>query len=292
MKAPSAGHAARYPSCLTPTRLLAALLVAGCANPAPPAGMTPTPRGRRPADDISLRPGWRATVLVQREDSIILTLPSGDRQLQRFDRRAGFTLAIGGDGKVSLRLDSLTVHPGDTGESQAPLGATWSEHASDVAVNAMRVTSGGDLAAALTAVVRNLLPRLPANGVHSLMTWADSASGNVRVDIFVASERRTASWSSGAVSGRGGSQVLPVRVCENFEQLGDGSQDGRKLSMTSQGRRSGTYYLTLDGRISSAQLEDSVAMLISIPATRQVVPTTQYARTTVLFISATHDQSD
>jgi hypothetical protein len=235
---------------------------------------------------ISLRDGWHATVLVQRDDSIILTLPSGDRQLQRFERRAGFTLTMDGDGRVSLRLDSLISKPKSGNPAAIPVGATWSGRASDAHVDAMRVSGGGDPAAELTAVVRGLLPRLPEGGVRARMSWVDSSTGDVRVDIFRASEHRMASWSAGTLSERAGSNVLPVLVREDFEQLGDGMQGGRKLTMTSQGRRSGTYYVTPDGRVSGAELADSVAMLISLPDRRQVVPTMRYARTSVRFLSA------
>lgn len=241
---------------------------------------------------ISLRGGWRATVLVQRDDSIVLTLPSGDQQLQRFDRRAGITLVMDGDGKVTLRLDSLTFRPRNANDSVTPLGATWAGRADDARVNALRLTSGGDLAAELTTVVRNLLPRLPAGGIRARMTWTDSASGAVRVNVFNANERRTVAWSSGSFSERPGGRVLAVRMREDFEQLGNGSQGGHKLTMTSQGRRIGTYYVTQDGRVSSAELDDSVAMLISIPTTKQVVPTMCYARTSVRFLPASPDQSD
>jgi len=231
-------------------------------------------------------------VIVDRDDSIILTLPSGDRQLQHFDRRAAFTLVMDGDGRVSIRLDSLTFRPQGVNDAGIAAGARWAGQATDARVNAMRVTEGGGPAAELTAVVRSLLPRLPVGGVRAQMNWADSASGSVRVDIFTVNERRTAEWSSGSLSNRSGSKVLAVRVREDFEQLGDGSQGGHKMTMTSQGRRSGTYYVTTDGRVSSATMDDSVAVLISIPAMKQVVPTMRYARTFVRFMPASPGESD
>lgn len=270
--------------------LLIASLLTACSHQ--PAANEPVPATAPRPNGISLRDGWHATVLVERDDSIILTLPSGDRQLQRFERSARFTLTMDGDGRVSLRLDSLTLRPRTGNGPLIPLGATWAGRAGDARVNAIRVTGGGDPAAELTTVVRDLLPRLPAGGVHARMSWADTSTGEVRVDIFKASEHRTAAWSSGALGQRAGAGVLPVLVREDFEQLGDGQQGGRKITMTSQGRRSGTYYLTMDGRVSGAQLDDSVAMLISIPDRKQVVPTMRYARTIVRFIPAPHDESE
>ena len=265
-------------------RLLFGLWITACAGQPPASQPAPATGGVKSVAGISLRDGWHATVIVDRDDSIILTLPSGDRQLQRFDRRATFTLVMDGDAHVSIRLDSLTFRPRGLNETGVAPGASWSGRATDARVNAMHVTDGGGSAAELTAVVRTLLPRLPIGGVRAQMNWADSASGSVRVDIFSANERRTAEWSSGAISDRNGGKVLAVRVREDFEQLGDGSQGGHRMTMTSQGRRSGTYYVTIDGRVSSATLDDSVAMLISIPSTKQVVPTMRYARTFVRFI--------
>jgi hypothetical protein len=110
------------------------------------------------------------------------------------------------------------------------------------------------------------------------------------VDIFSANERRTAAWTAGSLSVRSGGQVIPVRLREDFEQLGDGQQSGRRMTMTSQGRRSGTYYVTQNGQVSSARLDDSVAMLISIPSSKQVVPTIRYGRTVVRFVPVNDDR--
>ena len=271
--------------------LLLAALTAACGGHGPPA-VAPRPGAIRPAG-IVLRDGWRATVLVQRNDSIVLTLPNGEKQLQRFDRHAGFTLAVDGDGEVSVRLDSLTLRPRTSNVAAGvPVGATWTGRANDVRVNAIRASGGGDPTAELTTVVRDLLPRLPVSGVRANMSWADSGTGEVRVDIFRANEHRSAAWSTGAMSARPDGQTLPVQLREEFEQVGDGLQGGRRMTMTSQGRRTATYYLTPDGRISSAELDDSAAVLISIPDTRQVVPTIRFARTTVRFVPLGRSESN
>lgn len=263
---------------------LCAVWLAACSGQPPTSQPAPaTGEDKSAHAAIMLRDGWHARVLVDRDDSIILTLPSGDRQLQQFERRAAFTLAMDGSGRVSIRLDSFSFHPRAPEDAGVTAGASWAGQPTDPALNAMRVVSGGSSAAELTAVVRALLPRLPVGGVHARMNWSDSAAGSVRVDIFSANERRTASWTSGSLSARADGQVLAVKLREDFEQLGDGQQGGRKMTMTSQGRRSGTYYLTSGGEISSARLDDSVAMLISIPSTRQVVPTIRYGRTMVRY---------
>lgn len=261
------------------------MIFAACAG-APPVAPPVRPIGD-PA--ISLRENWHATVLVERDDSIILMLPSGDRQLQQFHRSAVFTLSVAGDGTVSLRLDSLAVLPPQDGASAIPILAAWTGRADDPRVNALRVSAGGDPADELTALVRNLLPRFPVGGGHAQTKWSDSATGNVRVDIFTANERRVATWTAGTLSRAAAGSGLPVSVREDYEQFGSGQQGGHRFTMTSQGSRSGMYYSTIDGRLTSAQLTDSASMLISLPDTRQVVPTMRYGRASVRFVGISRD---
>lgn len=272
--------------------LVAIAMVAGCSGHRPETAPEPsTPAVGR--NGVVLRDDWRAHVVVDRDDSIILTLPSGDRQLQRFSRRAAFTLTVSADGTATLRLDSLTLKPRETGSAGNPVGAVWTGKVAGDRLNAIEVTGGSvGSAAPLTDLVRDLLPRLPVAGARAGLAWADTANGPVRVDIFSGSERRTAAWTAGSTSPRGGGRVLPVSVREEFEQLGTGNDAGRRMSMTAQGSRIGIYYVTLSGQVSDAQLDDSVAMLISIPGTKQLVPTTRYSRTSVHFFPLARGQSE
>ena len=100
-------------------RLVLLVTMAACAGAAPRTAATPTN-----PDAISLRENWRSTVIVERDDSIVLTLPSGGHQLQRFHRVAGFTLAVGGNGTVSIRLDSLKTQPAGAANAASLAGAT------------------------------------------------------------------------------------------------------------------------------------------------------------------------
>jgi hypothetical protein len=229
--------------------------------------------------------------VVDRDDSIILTLPSGDHQLQRFSRRASFLMKVSDGGDVTITLDSLVVKPRTSGDAGNPVGAVWTGEVAGDHLNALQLHGRASASAApLTTIVRELLPRLPRSGARAGLSWADTSNGQVQVDIFSGSERRTATWSAGPVAGR--DRLLPVSVHQEFEQLGSGAEGGQKMSMTSQGRSSGVYYIQSDGRITDAQLSDSVTMLISIPGTRQLIPTTRYSRTSVHFFSQMRGQSD
>jgi hypothetical protein len=200
-------------------------------------------------------------------------------------------LNISDGGDVTLTLDSLVVKPRTSGDAGSPVGAVWTGEVAGDRLDALQLRGRpGGSAAPLTSMVRDLLPRLPRSGARAGLSWADTTNGPVQVDIFSGSERRTATWSGGTVTAR--DRLLPVSVREEFEQLGSGTEGGRKMSMTSQGRSSGIYYIAPDGRITDAQLSDSVVMLISIPGTRQLIPTTRYSRTSVHFFLPMRGQSD
>ena len=230
---------------------LALLLTGGaCAGTAPP----PAPSAAIAPDAIALRPGWRSTVIAERDDSIVLTLPSGDRQLQRIHRVATFTLSTGPTGAVSTHLDSVRSEP-----------------------------SGGG-APELASLVQQLVPRLPASGARPNSSWSDSARGPTSIDIFKVTERRNAAWTSGALTRAAGGQTLPIRLREEFEQIGSGSRDDQRLTYTSQGRRTGTYYLNSSGRLTSAQLRDSSTISIGVPASKALMSGTRVTRTEIRFV--------
>ncbi len=262
------------------TLAAAAGLLAACAGTAP---ANPSAQPVTSGPTLSLERNWHARALIERDDSIVLTLPSGDHQLQQFHRSAVFTLGVTSEGVVTLRLDSLTLRPADDAGRATMLPAIWTGRVDDPRVDALRVAAGGEFAEELTSIVRQLLPRYPVGGAGTLSTWTDSATGKVRVDIFSATERRSAVWTTGP------NGTLTLR--EEYEQMGSGTQGGQRLAMTSQGRRSCTYYSTPSGIPVTASLADSSTMLITILGSKQMVPTVRFGRTTVRFVSIPGDSS-
>jgi hypothetical protein len=254
-------------------------VLAACGNAAPVPEPHPVTVG-----NIAVRENWRSSVVVDRVDSILLTMPSGDHQLQRYRRVAAFTLTVDPGGDVTIRLDSLRTVPAAAIDSDLG-GATWTGRLGDFSVSALHL-SGKSGANALTPLVKSLLPRLPSGGARPRSGWSDSATGRSWTDIFSVSERRTAHWSAGSLSRGDSDRFLPVKLAEEFEQIGEGSQDGQKVTMTAQGRRSGIYYVSTDGEVRSAELTDSAAVSIGVPATRQVMSGLRFTRTDIRFISA------
>ncbi|MBA2291488.1 MAG: hypothetical protein H0W15_03420 [Gemmatimonadales bacterium] len=268
--------------------LAGVLAVAACApstsGPRPdPAPLPAAPDRTSASTAITLRRDWTTTVTVEREDSIVITLPDGSRQVQRQGRTAHFTMSLA-PGTVRVKLNDLVLRPSLGNEATEVIGTTWTGRvgASGTITNlqASRNTTLGD---DISNVVRAFLPRLPDGRAVPGARWADSSEGAVRVEIFRANEHRTTEWSAGQRTERNGIQVLAVRSREEFEQLGRGNQAGRELTMTAQGRRTATYYLTLDGRVDAATLQDSVAKFITIADTRQSIPTMQFARTAIQY---------
>lgn len=266
--------------------LTGALAVAACAPstsaPRPgPSPLPPAPERIIPTTAVTLRRDWTTPVRVEREDSIVLTLPDGSRQVQRQGRTAHFTMTLA-PGTVKVKLDDLVLRPSLGLEATEVIGTTWTGRvgASGAITNlqASRSTTLGD---DIANVVRAFLPRLPDGRAVPGARWADSSEGAVRVEIFRANEHRITEWSTDQRTERDGIPVIAVRSREEYEQLGRGNQAGREMTMTAQGRRTATYYLTLDGRIDTATLQDSVAKFITIADTRQSIPTMQFARTTL-----------
>ncbi len=274
----------------TPQRglMIAALLtLAGCGKSPEPvtrptpninvAATTPT------AGAVALSTLWQSRVLLERRDSLILTLPNGSKQLQRLGRNALFTLSI--DGKdIKVTLDSLQLVPASPEASREATGTVWTGWLGAYGrLENFTASRGGILVEELTQTVANLLPRLPRGGARPGDRWADTTKKTIRVEIFRTDDQRTGQWRVAAPMDREGIRVIPVQVREAFEQVGRGSSAGRNMTMTAQGSRSAQYYMTLDGRVEAATIVDSAAKLITIPGSQQSIPTMQYSRTQIRF---------
>ena len=231
-----------------------------------------------------LRNDWRATATMQRLDSLVLTLPDGSQQIQRAGRLARFTIEVGANNAFTATLDTVALQPPADAAVAEAVGIRWTGKLTGAGqLEGLRISRSSGLGDDLTSMVRSLIPPVPFGGVPVGQSWKDTSSGAVKVGVFQVNERRVRSWAAGERTERNGLGVYPVRVREEFEQLGRGTQAGREMTLTAQGSRTGNYYVTIDGRVDGAALLDSVAQFITIPATRQTIPTMRYSRTTLRF---------
>lgn len=273
--------------------LLTGIVACSGGDPEPATAPRPTPTAppASPTAMTTLRTDWEAVVTLQRLDSLVLTLADGRRQVQRLGRTARFTLRIGRDNSFSVRLDTLALQPASPDAARDATGAVYSGKLGAYGrIEGFAVSKNAPLALEMGNAVRAMLPRIPRAGIRPGSTWSDTTTGTIRVDIFRTDDRRITRWSAGERTTREGLNVLPVRMREEFEQLGRGMQSGRELTMTAQGSGIAVYYLTPDGRIDGASFSDSASKLITIPVTRQSIPTIHFTRTVLRFLPPRDDR--
>lgn len=265
--------------------LFAGLLGAAACSKAPPPATRPAAGAATPARAAATRltTQWQSRVLLEQRDSLVLTLPNGTTQVQRLGRQAHFTLTLS-NGSFTVRLDTLQLAPASAEVSRDAVGTTWTGKLGAFGrLEALASSKGGILVEELTTTVASLLPSLPRGGAMAGEVWADTTKRIIRVEIFRADDRRIARWRANPATDIQGLRLVPIQLREEFEQIGRGTSAGREMTMTAQGSRTGAYFLTLDGRVERAILVDSIAKLITIPSSRQSIPTMQYSRTQISY---------
>jgi hypothetical protein len=266
--------------------LLTGLLgAAACSkSPAPvtrPSTSTATTPMRAGVSRLTTQ--WQSRVVLEQRDSLVLTLPNGTRQVQRLGRQARFTLTVA-NGNFTVRLDSLQLAPASEDVSREAVGTSWTGKLGAFGrLEALSASKGGILVEELTTVVAALLPTLPRGGAMTGEVWADTTKRTIRVEIFRAEDRRIARWRANPATEIQGLRLVPIQLREEFEQIGRGVSSGREMNMTAQGSRTGAYFLTPDGRVERVVLVDSITKLITIPSSRQSIPTMQYSRTQISY---------
>lgn len=268
--------------------------LAACAGSTPPpmiGGATPTRRAS--ADDptspdatarrIAPAVGYRAVARLERRDSIVLTLPNGQKQVQRTSRAALFSIAVSPSGELEIRLDSLHFTPQMGTAAQEAVGARWRGRLEGHGATTLSADRDNGVIKDLTTTVAELFPHLPRSGVALGADWSDTSHTTRRVEIFDADDRRQGQWRVATARSLDGLMVYPVIGVERYEQLGEGEQAGRTMRMSAQGSRTVTYYVTRAGRTDQMTQVDSANRLITIPETRQAIPTMQVVRTRVEF---------
>jgi len=227
--------------------LLAAgtILAAACGGGAPPPARQPAP-SKAPAPDapmapISLATGYRATALMERTDTITLSVPGGGKQVTSQGRHARFSIDVNRDGRVRIRLDSLALRPSTDGRERKAVGTVWQGQLTANGLEELHSNASSQLIADIGERVRQLFPAIPGDGVLPGERWSDTTDATRQVEVFEAQEHRVRHWEAGERSPRQGVQVQPIRLTERYEQVGSGQQAGREMRMSAQGNSSATY---------------------------------------------------
>ncbi len=225
--------------------------------------------------------------LLERRDSIAVTMPSGESQLQLSANLAWATLtwtATDTGTRVSAVVDSLLPDPG------LPLPFEQVDSALQARWTFFRMPNGritdltGGPASLRGDQIRDqlvlLFPPLPLGGARPASSWADSAVFPTRVSAFEATEQASVQVQAAALGGPRGS--LSLVVLRNRTVGGAGTQFGQAITVRAAGSDTLNVILGLDGSVRSAAGTRVVSLVVELPAIGQAVPVDQ-----VSFLKAT-----
>lgn len=288
----------------TAWRAVVVLLGAACAGNAPPAPTsTPSPgpvgrpsmdpgRSDAPADAAIRYPsrgGGTQRFQLSRRDSIAVTMPSGESQLQISVTTAFTTLvwtATDSGTRMSATVDSLVA------DRDFPLPFAHIDSARQARWTFLRAPGGrisevsGGPASLRGDQVRDqlllLFPPLPEGGARPGATWSDSAVVPARVSAFEATEQASVSALAAPLAGPRGS--LNVAVTRARTANGEGSQFGQTITVRATGVDTLDVVLAPDGRVLEVAGTRTTDLVVDLPAIGQSVPAHQvsYLRSILL----------
>jgi len=276
-------------------RTVVLLLGAACAGGAPPAA-TPAPspgqvsrpnidpgRTDRPSETAIRYPSSGAGIdryMLARRDSIAVSMPSGESQLQVRASTAFVTLtwtATDTGTGVSVVLDSLVA------DRDFPLPFAQIDSAHQARWTFVRTPTGriADLGGGPASLhgdqvrdqVALLFPPLPEGGARPGASWSDSASVPSRVSAFEAAERAAVTAQAAPSAGPRGS--LRVTVVRTRTASGEGTQFGQAITVRATGVDTLDIDLALDGRVQGASGTRVTDLVVDLPAIGQSVPARQ-----------------
>ncbi|HTI06151.1 MAG TPA: hypothetical protein VL549_12590 [Gemmatimonadales bacterium] len=254
----------------------------------PPAVQPPVNRG----NDGNIRLGPSALRYVMHSVVHIDQEFQGMHQPLDFGLRAFFAVTITGPADsvgypTTITIDSIAADSGTT----VPMGINLGNAKGLSFVG--RLTPKGDFrnqsasdstaAQSLAPVVgsfKNFFPRLPPSGVTLGANWTDTTSENDRaagaVTVKSVNRSHAAAWDD-----RSGVRTLRVDVTSDFTIQGSGQQMGQPFDVAGTGVRSGTDFISTDGRYMGGESRDSTNMTITLTVQQMTIPRTQVSRTTV-----------
>jgi hypothetical protein len=271
--------------------VLTYLVLAGCGSattragePRPPTPETgePVPGAPEPSG-VTYLPVRDAAYVLERHDSLTLTLPGGANQLQLIDRTAYLHVTLTRDAAgylATIVLDSLQASVGGVAavpDSVLPAwGTRWTAtltpHGELSALRADRSSTIGDQ---IGNNLRSLFPTLPPDGVQVGMEWTDTTEVPIRADAFDAVERSLTRYRAVESDDSRARKAIKLESNGSYQRTGRGKQYDQQLEMTASGNRVAVHYLNPDGTLASARGSDSGNMTITVPAVGQTVPVKQ-----------------
>ncbi len=274
--------------------VVAALTALACASsgagggggPSRPVGVAPVPEApdAPPAGRsvlFSTAPPARYTVMST--DTVTTELPDGALQVQQLYRGAEVTIAVfpeaSGGYRIDIGLDTLWVDSMGAvtrALADSARGTRWTGHlAPSGHLSEFEPDRSSAYGERLRTVFARLFPVLPGGGVRSGEAWTDSTSRPWQlIPAVQATEDRNASYAAGGWQMERGEQVLPLTSLASYTVQGSGEQFGQAMDIGGGGLARGTHEITVDGRLLTASVSDSVRLVITLPEVGQTVPMT------------------
>lgn len=275
-------------------RAAVVLLGAACAGNTPPAASAPSPgpvnrpspdpgRADAPADASIHYPssgGGIARYQLFRRDSIAVSMPSGESQLQISVTVAFATLvwaATDSGTRMSATVDSLVADrdfPLPFAQIDSVRQARWTFFRAPH--GRISEVSGGPASLRGDQVRDQLLllfPPLPEGGARPGASWSDSAFVPVRVSAFEATEQAGVVVQAAPLAGPRGS--LNVAVTRARTASGEGTQFGQAITVRATGVDTLDAVLGPDGRVLEVTGTRTTDLVVDLPAIGQSVPAHQ-----------------
>jgi len=221
--------------------------------------------------------GGIARYAFVRRDSVIITMPTGDSQVQLFGRTAFVTItwvASDSGSQLTAKVDSLVPDSGLSGFTpflDSARAARWTA-LRDPRGRLLHLQGGVPslVADQLRDQLELLFPTLPAAGARPGESWTDSSTGPARVGAFAATESGTITAHAEPADTVPG--TLPILVGRVRTATGQGVQFGQQITLQASGTDTLTYHITPDGRVVSVVGARATRLVVTIPSVGQSVP--------------------
>lgn len=246
------------------------LALAACGGAPVAAGPGPAPvrRPHGPLAALRYGPGGPWAYRLTRQDTMYVTLPNGDKQIQVLDRTLTFRWSVtagAGGGELVITVDSVRLgglpealrHALEDSTRGAVLRGAL---AADGRGLALAVAPDNPVTQASAATVTWLLPALPAMAAGDTLGVTDTLRGTTRFNVVDAAEVTVRQQ-----------RAVPADSAWMVIAEATVTRDGVSpdLTLTGSGARWGSTLVAPDGRILGASGRDSVAMSITVPSMGQ-----------------------
>jgi len=261
---------------------------------APTTASTPTaePAAAHSAEAIRYRPS-AVRYVVHRRLHIEQALAGDQTQSQDIGAKIYVVAAITGPADsvgypASFAVDSIVADSG----APAPIADNMNKIRKLVFMG--RVAPRGDFVNAVPSdstlaqgVVqllenfRDLLPRLPSEGLKLGAMWTDTVETTLKGSGSEVSRRMITQATATAWEDHLGTRSLRVVATQTLRVAGSGRNMGQPFELSGAGTGSSVSYIAVDGRYLGGEAQDSIALTVRLTVQGVAIPVMQLKHTTV-----------